>query len=154
MRPFMRREIESVAIAASCERVFDLIHDYDRRLEWDPMLREARLLGGAERAGKGVRSRCVGSWRSGFIGMETEYVTYERGRVAAIKLVNRPAFFASFAATIRHAPVDERLSRVTYLYHFRARPRRLAPLLEPLVNAMLRNEIRLRLRALKRFLEG
>lgn len=149
----MRREIESVAIAASCERVFDLIHDYGRRLEWDSMLREARLLGGAEAAGIGVRSLCVGRWRSAFVGMESEYVSFERGKVAAIKMVNRPPFFDSFAATIRHAPIDERLSRVTYFYHFRARPRCLARLIEPLMNVMLRTEIRLRLRALKYYME-
>lgn len=61
----IRRSIE---IAAGAEILFDLTQDSTRRLDWDPFLREARLLGGAEGPGVGARAWCVG--RSG-IGMET-----------------------------------------------------------------------------------
>jgi hypothetical protein len=39
-----RSREETILIDASPESVFDLIHDYKRRLEWDPFLKEATLL--------------------------------------------------------------------------------------------------------------
>ena len=143
----------SIEIGASCEVVFDAVHDYEHRLEWDSMLSRARLLGGATAAAVGVRSLCVGTWKSAFLAVETEYVTCERGRVAAVKLTNRPVFFDSFAATIKHEPLGEARSRTTYIYSFRARPRFLAPLLEPVMQRMIAREVRNRLRSLRTFLE-
>ena len=149
----MPRGSASVEIAAPCEVVFALVHDYARRLEWDTMLSEARLLGGAARADVGVRSLCVGTWQSAFLGLETEYVQFVPGRRAAVRLTNRPPFFERFAATIRHDPLDTGGSRTTYVYSFRARPRVLAPLLEPVMQLMLGREVRRRLRALQAFAE-
>jgi polyketide cyclase/dehydrase/lipid transport protein len=143
----------SIEIGASCEAVFDAVHDYEHRLDWDSMLSQARLLAGATAADVGVRSRCVGTWKGGFLAVETEYVTCRRGRVAAVKLTNRPAFFDSFAATIKHEPLGEARSRTTYIYSFRARPRVLAPLLEPVMQRMFAREVRNRLRSLRIFLE-
>ena len=149
----MPRETISIEIAAPCEAVFDLIHDYNQRLLWDSMLSEAVILGEAAMADKGVRTRCVGIWRSAGIAMETEYVNFNRGRVAAVKLVNRAPFIENFAATIRHEAVTETRSRVIYTYSFRGRPRRLAFLLEPIMNAVLRSETKARLQSLRDYLE-
>jgi hypothetical protein len=150
----MPRTSHSVEIGAPCQVVFDTVHDYQRRLAWDRMLSKATLLAGARTAGLGVRSLCVGTWRSAFLAVETEYVSFEPGRVAAVKLTNRPAFFNSFAATIKHEPLGERRSLTTYIYSFHARPQLLASALEPLMKWMLDREIRARLRALREFLEG
>src|SRR2546427_3274285 len=46
----MPRRSYSVEVDAECEAVFDFVHDYDRRLSWDTMLSEARLLDGATTA--------------------------------------------------------------------------------------------------------
>ena len=147
----MPRESVSVEVGASCTAVFNLIHDYGRRLEWDTLLSQAVLLDDAAEAGVGVRSLCVGTWRGLFLPLETEYISFEPGRVAAVSLTNQPPFFDQFAATIRHEPLGENRSRVTYIYFFRARPRLLAPLLEPLMNWLLRRETQKRLAALKRY---
>ena len=149
----MPRASVAVEIDAPCEAVFALVHDYDRRLEWDSMLSEARLLGGATAAGLGVRSLCVGTWKSGFLAMETEYVRFDRGRAAAVKLTNRPLFFQRLGASIRHEPLDAGRSLTTYVYSFRARPAWLAPVLEPLMRTMITREIRARLDALRSFME-
>jgi hypothetical protein len=143
----------SIEIGASCQAVFDAVHDYERRLEWDSMLSEARLLGGATVAEVGVRSRCVGTWKSAFLALETEYIRFERGRVAAVKLTNRPVPFDQFAATIKHDVVGEARSRTTYIYSFRARPRFLSPLIEPIMSGMIAREVHARLRSLRTFLE-
>jgi hypothetical protein len=150
----MPRGSYSIEIGASCEAVFDLVHDYERRLEWDSMLSRASLLAGATAAQVGVRSLCVGTWKGGFLPLETEYVRFERGRVAAVKLTNRPPFFGRFAATIKHTALADDRSRTTYIYSFRARPRFLAPVLEPIMKRMLAREVRARLEALRKFLEG
>lgn len=140
-----------VEVEAGCTAVFNLIHDYGRRLEWDTLLSKACLLEGATEAGVGVRSLCVGRWRGLFLPMETEYVRFEPGQVAAVSLTNRPPFFDHFAATIRHKPVSENRSQVTYIYFFQAKPKFLAPLLEPIMNRMLQRETKMRLNALSHF---
>lgn len=149
----MPRESVSVVICASCESVFDLIHNYDRRLQWDTLLRKAYLCDGAKQAAKGARSVCAAKWILGGIAIESEYVSFERGKVAAVRMVNSPQFFQAFAATIVHEPIDDQRSRVTYIYNFKAKPSWLAWLLEPIMNFALVREIRGRLKALKTFLE-
>ncbi|MCB9009571.1 MAG: SRPBCC family protein [Ardenticatenaceae bacterium] len=150
----MPRGTVSVEVAASCTAVFNLIHDYGRRLEWDTLLSQACLLDGATEAGLGVRSLCVGTWRGLFLPLETEYIRFEPGRVAAVSLTNQPPFFANFAATIRHEPLGENRSRVIYIYYFQARPRLLAPILEPVMNQLLKRETQKRLHALQIYLEN
>jgi hypothetical protein len=148
----MPRETITVELSASCDEAFAVIHDYGRRLAWDTMLREARLLDGATAAGLGVRSRCAGKWRGAYLALETEYIQFAPGRVAAVTMTNHPPFFAHFAATMRHGAISATHSRLVYTYSFRARPRWLAFVLEPLMNAMLRRETRQRLRALGGYL--
>lgn len=145
----MPRGTVSVEVAASCTAVFNLIHDYGRRLEWDTLLSKACLLDGATEAGLGVRSLCVGTWRGLFLPLETEYIRFEPGQVAAVSLTNRLPFFAHFAATIRHEPLSKTYSRVTYIYFFRARSRLLAPLLEPVMHRLFKRETQKRLNALR-----
>ena len=82
--------------------VFALLHDYDRRLEWDTLLREARLTRGHTAAAKGATSLCVGKPPVGWIGIETRYLTFVPGSIAAGEMINRPPFFEHFAASIRH----------------------------------------------------
>jgi hypothetical protein len=131
--------------------VFTLLHDYDRRLEWDTLLKEAVLTRGSSQAGRGATSLCVGKPFFGLIGMETRYVSFRPGVVAAVKLINRPPFFHSFAATIRHDDHPDG-STATYRFQFAAKPRPLRWLLEPIMLAMLERETAKRLEALATFL--
>jgi len=149
----MRSLDACVEIRAEPAAVFDLIHDYDRRLEWDPFLREARLLGGAEHAAVGVRALCVARLASGGLGMETVYVSFERPRVAAVRMTRGPLILGSFAASLRQDAIGPGLTRVTYRFNVSTRPSWLGRVLDPLVGAYFLRETRHRLRALKRFLE-
>jgi len=63
----------SAVIAAPAERLFWSSQDYDRRLDWDPYLCEARLLDGAREPGVGVVSYCRN--RRG-AGLESRYVAF------------------------------------------------------------------------------
>lgn len=144
----MVRERVSEEMPASCEAVFDLVHDYARRLEWDTLLRAAFVEGGAA-AGPGAVAVCSGRWLVGGLTLRTVYIRFQRGTVAAVKMVNRPLLFARWAASIRHESLGDRRSRIVYTYSFRARPARLAFLLEPILARAFRWETRRRLRALR-----
>lgn len=141
----------SQLIPASSEAVFDLLHDYGRRLEWDTLLQAAYLEDGRVAAAKGVRSTCVGRWSLGGIALTTVYVTFERPWVAAVKMVNAPPFFQSWAASIRHTDLAENQSRLTYKFHFTTRPRFLSFALDPLLQRIFMWETGKRLQALQNF---
>ena len=148
------RSLESaIEIRASPEAIFDLIHDYARRLEWDPFLKEACLLEGAAVAGLGVKARCTA--RNGFAGlaMETVYVSFDRPKVAAVKMTKGPALLETFAATLRQEGIGAGITRVTYRFNFSTRPRWLRGIADPIAAALFRREVRERLKALKARLE-
>jgi hypothetical protein len=50
--------------------------------------------------------------------MKTVYVSFRRHDVAAVKLVDRPPFLDSFAATIHHRDLGDGSSSVEYKYSF------------------------------------
>ena len=131
--------------------MFQLLHDYDRRLEWDTLLRDARLCPPWSEAQLHATSVCTGRWFLGGITLTTEYVSFDPPAVAAVRMLNRPPFFDTFAATIRHRDTPDGGSSVEYVYHFTARPRWLRWLLHPVMAAAFRWETRKRLRSLRRF---
>lgn len=147
----MRGATVSEQMPVGSAEVFRLLHDYDRRLEWDTLLRRAELTRGHAKAGKGATSLCVGRPFFGLFGLETRYLSFKEGELAAVQLINRPPFFADFAASIRHEDNEEG-SIMTYKFRFAARPKILRWLLEPLMLMALKAETSKRLKALSRFL--
>ena len=106
---------ESIDIAANPQALFDYTQDYHKRLDWDTFLVEARLLNGAAVAGMGVRAWCV--TKRG-LGMETEYISFNPPKVAAIKMTRGPRMFKDFAASWNFKDVDSGVTRVTFVYSF------------------------------------
>jgi hypothetical protein len=137
----------SQRMPASCEQTFDLLHDYKCRLGWDTLLRRAYTEDDAAPA-PGVVAVCTARRRLGGYSFRTRYVTFERPRLAAIKLESRPPFFASWAASVRHRPLPGGGSTATYTMTFRCKPSWVAPLLEPVARWAFRRETRRRLAAL------
>jgi hypothetical protein len=131
--------------------VFSLLHDYSRRLEWDTLLREARLTRGCTIAQKGATSFCIGKHLGGCIGIETKYLTFKPGEVAAVEMINDTPFFSDIAASIRHTDTTTG-SLATYRFQFTARPRYLRWILHPVMRCVLQFETKKRLRALSNFL--
>ena len=66
----------------------------DVRYRWDPFVREQRLLDGAIRPGKGVRT-FTRSWHG--LTMISEYVSYAPPTNVGMKMVSGPWFFAMMA---------------------------------------------------------
>jgi hypothetical protein len=146
-------EIKEI-IAAPAEAVFALLHDYKRRLEWDTLLQEAYLEPEFEKSEKGAISVCRGKTILGGFAVRTVYVSFEPGKVAAVKMLNQPPFFDSFAASIRHRKIDDAHSEVIYKVNFTAKPRFLRPIVNPIMHFVFVWETRKRLRALKHFFES
>ena len=141
-------------IPAPTDAVFALIHDYRRRLEWDTLLREAYLEPEFAESARGAISVCRGKRLLGGFAVRTQYVSFEKGKVAAVKMLNHPPFFDTFAASIRHVTLDDVNSEVIYKLNFTARPRVLRFILEPVMRAVFVWETRKRLRALKEFFQA
>lgn len=137
---------------ASAREVFAVVHDYGNRLSWDTLLSEARLLGGATEADLGIRARCTGKGWLNSVAMETVYITYSPGRVAAVKLVSPIWPFRTWAASIRHIEQTPLTSILEYRWRFSCQPAILAPALEWIVNQQFKRETRLRFTALRRLL--
>lgn len=137
-------------LPAPAARVFDLVHDYDRRLEWDTLLRRAEVVGDAP-PGRDVETVCTARWYLGGFAFRTRYVTFRRPELAAVVLTRPVLVFATWAASIRHRE-DGTGSTATYTLTFTCRPRALAPLVEPVARWAFGVETRRRLRALARHL--
>src|SRR5436190_22877172 len=84
---------DKIIISENAEVIFDYTQDYSNRLKWDSFLKRAELVGGVTKADKGIKAYCVA--HNGW-GMETEYVTFNRPRVTAIKMTKGPYLFKSF----------------------------------------------------------
>jgi ribosome-associated toxin RatA of RatAB toxin-antitoxin module len=135
----LRRAVE---IAAEPATLFELTQDYARRLDWDPFLKEARLVGGASAAALGARAWCVA--RSGF-GMETRYVSFQPPSVCAVEMTAGPWFLRTFAGSWRFEQTGPARTRVSFTYQLVARPR----ILSGLLAALFALDTRRRLDALK-----
>lgn len=141
-------------IPASAEKVFALLHDYERRLDWDTLLQEAYLEPEFSEAMRGAISVCRGKNVLGGFALRTEYVSFEKNKVAAVKLLNQPPFFETFAASIRHFEIDANNSEIIYKVNFTAKPKWLRWFLNPLIRTIFAWETRKRLRALKKYFEN
>ena len=136
-------------VPADVATTFDLVHDYGRRLEWDTLLRRAYTVDDAP-PDVGVEAVCTAHRYLGGLSFRTRYVTFRRPELAAVKLVGRVPFFASWAASIRHEPLpgDPGHHELIYTLTFRGRPAPLAPVIERVALLAFEWETRRRLRAL------
>jgi hypothetical protein len=144
----------AVDILAPCEKVFDVVHDYGIRLRWDTLLSRADIVDGSPQAGLGVRTLCVGRRNVAGFGMETVYISFDRPRVAAVRMKRGPWFIADFAASIRHSASGADRSRVTYKFRITSRPKWLRAMLDPFLRFLFQRETQRRLTSLKRYIEA
>jgi ribosome-associated toxin RatA of RatAB toxin-antitoxin module len=106
---------ESILILEKPEQVFDYTQNYNKRLSWDTFLKKADLIEGATKADKGVKAYCVA--KNG-MGMVTEYVTYNRPKVTAIKMTKGPFIFKSFLGSWTFNEIPHDKTEVVFLYSF------------------------------------
>ena len=139
---------ESITIERTPEVVFDFSQDYTKRLNWDTFLRKADLLFGAKEAAKGVKALCVA--KNGY-GMVTEYVSFNRPKVIAIKMTDGPYMFKSFLGSWTFNEVAGNHTEVRFLYAYEFR----LPfgLIGPFIKSKLKREVKKRLLDLKNYIE-
>ncbi len=106
---------KSIIINSNPEFIFDYTQDYGKRLQWDTFLIKADLVGGATTAGKGVKAYCVAHNN---IGMETEYVSFNRPKSTAVKMTKGPYLFKQFLGSWNFKEVANNQTEVTFLYSF------------------------------------
>jgi ribosome-associated toxin RatA of RatAB toxin-antitoxin module len=135
---------EKILIDRDQQFVFDYTQDYGNRLSWDTFLKRAELIDGAQEAGIGVKAYCVA--KNG-LGMETEYVTFNRPKTTAIKMTKGPFLFKTFLGSWVFKESVKDQTEVTFLYSFNLR----FPfnLVNPFVKNNLQNNVKQRLRDLK-----
>lgn len=140
---------EKIIIEGTQEIIFDYTQDYNNRLSWDTFLKKAHLVNGATNAGKGVRAYCVA--KNG-LGMETEYLSFNRPRVTAIKMTKGPFLFKTFLGSWTFKEIKQGFTEVTFLYSFELRfP---FSLLANFTKRNLQNNVRQRLLDLKTCVES
>jgi ribosome-associated toxin RatA of RatAB toxin-antitoxin module len=140
---------ETIIIEARQEQVFDFTQDYNKRLKWDTFLKRADLIEGATMADKGVKAYCVA--KNG-LGMTTEYVTFNRPKVTAIKMTSGPFMFKSFLGSWTFKELSTDKTEVIFLYSFLLRfP---FSILTTLIKRNLQTNVRQRLIDLKNNIEN
>lgn len=144
------RVVSSTVVARSAEALFALSQDYTRRLEWDTYLSQAYLLGDAHSASVGVESYCKS--RSG-PAMVSKYISYSPPTHAAVEMVRGPLILGQFGGTWRFRQLQPQATEVQFIYNFKARPRFLAWLIEPVLAAFYRHDMERRLQAFKLWAE-
>ena len=93
------------------------------RYRWYPFVREQRLLDGAERPGKGVRTLTRSRHR---LTMVSEYLAFNPPRQVGMRMVSGPWFFRSFSGGWGFAARDDGGTDATWRYSFSIRPAWLA----------------------------
>ena len=106
-----------------------------------------RFLDGAKEAAVGVRV-WVKAWTG--LTMTVEYITLDRPRVVAMKMLSGPFFFRHFSGSWRFLPHSTGGTEVIFKYAYEIRWTWSQWLLNPAVNSMFRRDIAARLRGLKR----
>lgn len=152
----MQRRVIAIAIAAPPQRVFDVVHDYGVRTQWDTMLRSARMAGD-QAPGKDAVAACSARWYLGGLTFRTRYVTFNPPSLAAVTLVKPYFIFRNWSASIRHREVEGSAgaaSEVVYTLNLQCRPGWLARPMEVVAGRLFAIETRRRLGALKRYVEG
>jgi ribosome-associated toxin RatA of RatAB toxin-antitoxin module len=136
----------SIWIDAPAEGLFVLSQDYALRRAWDPFVRAMRFQGGAREAAKGVRV-WVRAWTG--LAMVVEFVGFQPPRSVAMKMTSGPAFLRQFAGAWLFKEESGKTT-VTFRYAFTTRWRLLRPLIDPIILWVILNDVRARLRGLKR----
>lgn len=104
---------KQIQIRSSQELIFDLTQNYDQRLKWDTFLTKAELMDGAKVADVGVKAYCVAK---NTLGMVTEYVSYNRPKVTAIKMTKGPFLFSTFLGSWNFKSINKEETEVSFLY--------------------------------------
>jgi Polyketide cyclase / dehydrase and lipid transport len=118
----MRHRRLEFPMPATAAVVFDAFHHLHWRFRWDSLVRAADVDGGHAEPFVGAVSNNRGAgWLRG-LSMTTEFITYDRPRVAAANMVGRSFPFRRWAASMRHQALADGTSLMIYTYSIETGP--------------------------------
>jgi hypothetical protein len=114
----------------------------------DTFLQKADILYGATTAAKGVKTYCEA--KNG-LGMETEYITFNRPKATAIQMTRGPYMFDTFLGSWTFKELNPDKTEAIFLYSFTLRfPFNVAA---PIIKLILQRNVKMRLSDLKTCME-
>jgi hypothetical protein len=137
---------------APVDVVFDAFHYHEWRHRWDSLVDATRVLDGAPCPYVGAVTDNAGGGLLRPLSMQTEFISYERPKLAAAAMLGRSFPFARWAASMRHKPLPDGRSVMLYTYSFETSPRLLRWLLDPITKRVFDWQTRKRFGRMQRFL--
>lgn len=138
---------------AAAAVVFDAFHYHHWKARWDSLVADTQISGGAPCPYVGAISTNSGAGVLRPLAMETEFVAFERPRLAAATMRGRSFPFGKWAASMRHVPLEGGHSTLIYTYTLETRPAGLRWLMEPVVDRIFLRATRRRFGRLAAWLE-
>lgn len=135
-------------IEAPDDILFDLTQDYGKRAAWDPFADHYEFEGGTAEAAKGVRFTVFA--KNGQ-KMKVEYVSYNRPRAAAIRMIEGPWFIGKFAGTWQFQRISENRTTVSFVYNVEPCKGLIGHVVKPFLIASFNRHTRKRLHALRKY---
>lgn len=132
--------------------VFDAFHYHHWRHQWDSLVRATHVLGGAPCPFVGAVTENAGAGMLAGLAMRTQFVSYDRPRVAAAKMLGRSFPFVRWAASMRHQALGDNRSLLIYTYNFDVGPALLRWALAPVTAWLFDWQTRRRFHRLQAFL--
>jgi hypothetical protein len=137
---------------ASSEVVFDAFHYHRWRQRWDSLVEATHVLGGAECPYVGAVTHNTGGGLLRGLAMETQFISFERAKVAAATMTGESFPFRRWAASMRHRDLDAGGSVMVYTYSFEVKPRLLAWLVRPITKRIFDWQTKRRFARMQAFL--
>ena len=137
---------------ASESVVFDAFHYHHWRSRWDSLVSATHVLGGAPCPFVGAVTENTGAGALRGLSMRTQFVAYDRPRVAAAAMLGRSFPFTRWAASMQHRATGPHASLLIYTYTFEVGPASLRWLIAPVVERIFNWQTRRRFARLQDFL--
>lgn len=137
---------------APCDVVFDIFHYRFWRARWDSLVDTTGIVGGAPCPFVGAVNEVAAGGALRGLSMRTEFVCYQRPRLAAARMIGRSFPFTKWAASMKHEPVDADRSVMIYTYTIETGPAFLRWLMEPVVSRIFEWRTRKRFAGMRAFL--
>lgn len=137
---------------APADVAFDAFHYHYWRSRWDSLVSATHVIGGHSCPYVGAVTQNAGSGWMRPLSMQTQFLSFDRPKVAATTMIGKSFPFSRWAASLNHREIDEDSSMLIYTYTFSAGPRLLAFVVEPIIKLIFDWQTRHRFLRMQAFL--
>ena len=137
---------------APCDVVFDIFHYQLWRARWDSLVAATHVVGGAPCPSVGAVNQVATGGLLRGLSMRTEFISYQRPRMAAARMVGTSFPFTKWAASMKHEAIGADQSVMIYTYTIETGPPMLRWLMEPIVDRIFQRQTRKRFACMRDFL--